>query len=144
MSGLANDGIALYAGLIDRRRAVPTLHWRAVLAGLAVAVVISLIGRPLLAPIPGLVATIIGVGLGGFVAGKWASAGGLYHGTFVGMGWIALEAFGAIPTASYASDVLSDTLIVIAIDVVLLLAGAIGGALARPDLSSSAGTGRGR
>ena len=106
--------------------------------------VIALLGRSTLAPIPGLVATIIGVGLGGFVAGKWADSGGLYHGAVVGMGWIALEAFGAVPTASYASDALADTVIVIAIDVAMLAAGSVGGYFARPDPSSSSGTGRGR
>jgi hypothetical protein len=130
-------------GTIERR-SVPPLHWRAVLAGLAVAVVVALVARSFLAPIPGVAATIIGVGLGGFVAGKWAKTGGLYHGAVVGMGWIALEALGAVPTASYASDVLADTVIVIALDVVTLLAGSIGGWLARPDPSSSSGTGRGR
>ncbi len=106
--------------------------------------VIALIGRSFLASIPGLAATIIGVALGGYVAGKWADSGGLYHGAVVGMGWIALEALGALPTASYASDALADTVIVIALDVVTLFAGAIGGYLARPDPSSSSGTGKGR
>lgn len=106
--------------------------------------VIALLGRSTLAPIPGVVATIIGVGLGGFLAGKWADSGGLYHGAVVGMGWIALEAFGAVPTASFASDALADTVIVIAIDVAMLFAGSAGGYLARPDPSSSSDTGRGR
>ncbi len=117
---------------------------RAVLLGLAVAVLIAFAGRSVLAPTAGLVATILGIGMGGFVAGKWADSGGLYHGAVVGVGWIALEVFGAVPTLRYADDVLADTVIVIALDLVMLLAGSIGGALARPDRPSSSGRGRAR
>ena len=60
------------------------------------------------------------------------------------MGWVALEALGAVPTVSYASDVTLDTVIVVALDVVTLFAGSIGGYFGRPDPSSSSDTGRGR
>jgi len=98
----------------------------------------------LLAPIPGIVATILGVALGGFVAGKWANYAGIYHGAVVGMAWIAFEALGPVPGASYSNDVLSDTVIVIAIDALTLVAASLGGWLARPDPSSSSGTGTAR
>ena len=78
------------------------------------------------------------------MAGKWANSGGLYHGAVVGMGWIALEALGVVPTLAYSTDAFQDTVIVIALDVVLLFAGSIGGYLARPEPSSSSDTGRGR
>lgn len=117
---------------------------RAVLLGLVVAVLVALLGRSLGAATLGLIATILGVGLGGFVAGKWANSAGLYHGAVVGVGWIALEVLGAVPTARYAEDVLADTVTVIAIDAVTLLAGSLGGALARTDRRSSSDTGRGR
>ena len=106
----------------------------------------ALVARSLLAPSPGLAATIIGVGLGGYAAGKWAKTAGFYHGALVGVLWVALVAFGAMPTAPYARDVLADTVIVIALDVVTLLAGSLGGWLARPEPArpSSSGTGRGR
>jgi len=107
-------------------------------------VLISFATRPFLAPIPGLVATVIGIALGGFVAGKWAKTSGLYHGACVAVGWIALEILGAVPTMSYASDALADTVLVIALDVVTLLAGSIGGYFARPGPLSSSDTGRGR
>lgn len=129
---------------IASRRTLPALEWRAVLLGLSVAVVIGLVGRSALAPIPGLAATIIGVGAGGFMAGKWARTSGLYHGAIVATGWVVLEAFGALPTASYATDALQDTVIVIGLDLVTLVAGSIGGYLARPEPSSSSDTGRGR
>ncbi len=105
---------------------------------------ISFATRPFLAPIPGLVATVIGIALGGFVAGKWAKTSGFYHGACVAVGWIALEILGAVPTMSYASDALADTVLVIALDVVTLLAGSIGGYFARPGPLSSSDTGRGR
>jgi hypothetical protein len=78
------------------------------------------------------------------VAGKWADSGGLYHGAVVGVGWIALEALGAVPTPTYAADVLADTVITIALDAVTLFAGAAGGYFGRPDPSSSSGTDKGR
>jgi hypothetical protein len=129
---------------MSTRRPGPQLRWRAVLAGLAVAVILALLARSFLAPVPGIAATIIGIALGGFVAGKWADSAGLYHGAVVGAGWIALEALGAVPTASYSSDVLTDTAIVFGIDALILIAGAIGGWRARPEPSSSSGRGRGR
>ncbi len=112
------------------------------LAGLAVAVIVVVLARTLVAPIPGIVATIIGVALGGFVAGKWADSAGIYHGAVVGMAWIAFESLGPVPGASYSSDVVTDTVIIIAIDVATLAAASIGGWLARPGPSSSSGTGR--
>ena len=126
------------------RRSLPPLRWRAVLAGLAVAVVVGVVSRSFLAPIPGVVATIIGIATGGSVAGKWADSAGLYHGAMVGVLWIGLEILGAVPYLSYSSEPLTDTLVVIVVDVVTMLAGAIGGWLARPDPLSSSGTGRGR
>jgi putative membrane protein (TIGR04086 family) len=107
-------------------------------------VLLGLGARSVFAPIPGLVATVIGIAVGGFVAGKWAKQSGFYHGAVVAVGWIALEALGAVPTASYASDALVDTVLVIALDVVMLFAGSIGGYLARPGPLSSSDTGRGR
>jgi hypothetical protein len=115
-----------------------------VLAGVAVAVVVTLGARATLAPVPGLAATVLGIGLGGFVAGKWAKSGGLYHGAMVGVGWIVLEAIGIAPTPSYSADVLADTAAVIALDLVTLVAASAGGWIARRDPSSSSDTGRGR
>jgi hypothetical protein len=118
--------------------------WRAVLAGLAVAVILAIVARSFFAPIPGSAATIIGIGLGGYIAAKWAKTAGLYHGALVGAGWIALEALGALPTASYSPDVLTDTAIVFATDALVLFAGAFGGWRGYPEPSSSSDKGRGR
>lgn len=114
------------------------------LAGLAIAVAIGVPANLLLAPILGSIATIIGIAIGGFVAGKWADSAGLYHGALVGAGWIALEAFGIVPTLTYSNDALTDTLLVFVTDLATLIAGSIGGWRARPGAASSSDTGRGR
>lgn len=118
--------------------------WRAAFAGLSVAVILAIVARSFLAPIPGLAATIIGIGIGGFIAAKWAKTAGLYHGALVGAGWIALEAFGAVPTPAFSTDVLTDTAIVLATDALVLFAAALGGWRGHPETSSSSRTGRGR
>ena len=100
--------------------------------------------RSFLAPIPGITATILGVGLGGFIAAKWANKAGIYQGACVGAGWIALEAFGAVPTSTYSSDVLTDTTIVVLIDAATIVAGSVGGWLGHREPSSSSDRGRGR
>ena len=120
------------------------MQWRAVLLGLAVSVAIGYAANIALAPTPGSAATIVGIGIGGFLAGKRAKAAGLYHGALVGLGWIALETFALVPTVRYADDVVTDTVIVIAMDVATLAAGSLGGSLARRGPSSSSDTGRGR
>ena len=106
--------------------------------------IISIAAQQLLAPIPGLFATILGIGAGGFVAGKWADSVGLQHGAMVGVGYVALEAIGLAPSATYSSDVLADSAIVIGIDVVMLIVASFAGWLARRDPSSSSDTDRGR
>ena len=106
--------------------------------------ILAIVARSFLAPIPGSIATIVGIGLGGYIAAKWAKTAGLYHGAVVGAGWIALEALGAVPTASYSPDVLTDTVIVFATDALVLFAGAFGGWRGHPEPSSSSDTGRGR
>ena len=78
------------------------------------------------------------------MAAKWADSAGIYHGSVVGMAWIALEALGPIPGASYSTDVLTDSVIVIAIDLATLIAGALGGWLGRRDPWSSSDKDRGR
>ena len=77
-------------------RAAPSIRWYAVIAGVAIAVIVSVIAREFLAPVPGGAATILGIGIGGYVAGKWADSAGLYHGAIVGAAWVALEALISI------------------------------------------------
>ena len=100
--------------------------------------------RTLLTPLPAVAATVFGVALGAFLAGKWAKAGGAYQGAVVAAGFILLEAIGLVPTASYAGDALSDTVMIIVLDGATLLAGAIAGWIASPGRASSSDRGRGR
>ena len=122
----------------------PRLQWRAIIAGVAIAVIVATFAQQFLAPPVGLVATILGVGIGGFVAGKWANSVGLQHGVMVGVGYIVFEAVGLAPSATYTSDVLVDTVVVIALDVVTLVVASFAGWLATRGLSSSSDTDRGR
>jgi len=115
-----------------------------VLAGVALSVAIAVPANLALAPVLGSAATILGVGLGGFLAGKWAKTAGLVHGAYVGAGWILFEAFGIVPGVSYATDTLTDTLIIFAVDLLTLVAGSVGGWWAQRVPSSSSGTGTGR
>ena len=115
-------------------RPAPQLQLTAIVGGLLLAVVVGLslltLGAAAGAPILGLVAPIIGCACGGFLAGKMAKTAGLYHGAFVGAGWIALEAFGAVPTAAgQGLATLQETLAIIVIDVLLIVA-AMGGGFA--------------
>ncbi len=143
--GLA-DRFSFFSGTLPsiEGRTLPPLQWRAVIAGVAVAFVTALVARTLLAPVPGIAASILGVALGGYLAGKLAKSGGLYHGAVVGAGWIVLEALGLVPTAYDSPDALTDTLVVTALDVLTLLAGSAAGWLAWRGPSSSSGTGRAR
>jgi hypothetical protein len=118
------------------------IEWRAVVVGVAAAVAIALLASVVLPPIPAAVAALFGVWLGGFLAGKRASAARVYHGALAGAGYIVCEAAGIVPTRGYLVDPLGDTLAVIASDVLLLALAAIGGWVAA--LSSSSGTGRAR
>ena len=106
--------------------------------------IVAIAAQQFLAPPLGAVATILGVGLGGYVAGKWANSVGLQHGVMVGVAYIVFEAVGLAPSASYASDVVVDTVIVIALDVVTLVVASFAGWLATRDPSSSSDTGRAR
>ncbi len=88
--------------------------------------------------------TIFGIGLGGFVAGKWADSAGLYHGAMVGAGWVLLSAIGVAPSPGYSTDLLTDTAAVIVLDVLTLCVASAGGWIARRGPSASSGTGRAR
>jgi hypothetical protein len=121
---------------------MPPLHWRPVLAGTALSVVIGLVSAVLLPPIPAAVASVFGLMVSGLLAGKLASAGRAYHGALVGAGYVICEALGIVPGGGYFSDPLTDTVAVIAADAVLIAAAALGGWCARLWSSSDKGTGR--
>ena len=121
---------------------MPPLRWPAILAGVALSLVIGLLSPALLPPIPAAVASFFGLVLSGFLAGKLAPAGRVYHGALVGAAYVVCEALGIVPGGGYSSDPLTDTVAVIASDAVLIAAAALGGWCAR--LWSSSDTGKGR
>ena len=99
-----------------------------------------------IAPISGSVAPISGVAIGGFLAGKRAKLGPLYHGALVAGCYVVLEGIGVVPTPIGVGDSpLADSVAIIVSDAVLLATGALAGWAARREVpSSSSDTGRGR
>lgn len=121
---------------------MPRIRWPAVLAGVALAVVTALVGTAVLPPIPAAVASVFGLFVSGFLAGKLANAAGAYHGALVGAGYVLCEAAGIVRGTASSADPLSDTALVILSDALLIAAAALGGWLSR--LASSSDTGRTR
>lgn len=121
---------------------MPHLHWRAIVAGVALAGAISLIAAVLLPPIPAALASYFGLVVSGVLAGKLASAARLYHGAVVGVGYVLCEAVGLVPGGAAFADALSDTVAVILSDALRIALAALGGWIA--GLWSSSGTGRDR
>jgi hypothetical protein len=114
-----------------------------VVAALAAALV-RLMGLPA-APIFGIAAPLLGIGLGAYLAGKMAKNGGLYHGALVGVGYVLVEAIGLAPAPfESAGDGLGDTVSVIAGDALVLLLGALAGWIGAPRATSSSSSGTGR
>lgn len=101
-------------GVAIDRRALPPIAARAVLPGLAVALVLSVAG-----------ASALGVLLGGLAAGRIASVGGLFQGAVVAVLWVLADALAG--GAGAAVDPLSDTVATIGRDTLHLLLGAAGG-----------------
>lgn len=121
---------------------MPQLRWPAILAGIALAVAISLLSGVTLPPIPAAAASYLGLAVSGLLAGKLAIGARAYHGALVGAGYVVCEALGIVPSRSYSADPLSDTVTVIVSDALAIAAATLGGWSAR--LSSSSDTGRGR
>lgn len=118
---------------IETRRSAPRVRGLAVLAGILLALAISSFAQATGAPAFGVAATFLGIGSGGFLAGKLATARAPYHGVLVGVGWIVLEIVGLAPAGTPTnSDALADTVVTIASDVLVLLAAFAGGYLSRP------------
>jgi putative membrane protein (TIGR04086 family) len=121
---------------------MPPISWPAVLAGVALAVVLALLSARALPPISAAVASFFGLFVSGLFAGKRAKQGPAYHGALVGAGYVLCEALGIVPALSPTADALTDTVAVIASDVLLLVSAALGGWSSR--LWSSSDTDRGR
>ena len=121
---------------------MPQLRWPAIFAGVALAVVVSLLSAALLPPIPAAAASFFGLFVSGVLGGKLAIGARAYHGALVGAGYVICEALGIVPGGSYSADPLPDTTLVIATDAVLIAAAALGGWCARLWSSSDRGKGR--
>ena len=121
---------------------MPRIRWPAVLAGVALAVAITLLCTAVLPPIPAAVASVFGLLISGLLGGKLANTARVYHGALVGAGYVLCEAVGIVRGIAYSADPVSDTALVILSDALLIAAAALGGWLAR--LWSSSDTGRAR
>jgi hypothetical protein len=128
--------------VIDTQRAMPRLHWPAILAGVALAVASTLFSSAVLPPIPAAVASVFGLFISGLLAGKVAGAAHVYHGAVVGAGFVVCEALGIVPGGGYLGDPVSDTVAVILSDALRIAVAAAGGWCSR--LWSSSDKDRGR
>ena len=126
--------------MIDTQRAMPSLRWPAILAGVALAVAIALVSAGALPPIPAAAASFFGLFFSGLLAGKLATLGRAYHGAVVGAGFVICEALGIVPGVSYVADPLAETVAVIVSDALAIGAAALGGWCARLWSSSDKGT----
>jgi hypothetical protein len=121
---------------------MPPLNWRAIVAGVALAVVLTLLGSAVLPPIPAAVASILGLFVSGLLAGKVASVARVYHGAIVGAGYVICEALGVVPAGSYLGEVVADTVAVILSDALRIAVAAVGGWSSRVWSSSDRDRGR--
>ena len=128
--------------MIDTQRRVPRLHWPAILASVALAVVTTLVSAAGAPPIPAAVASYLGLFVSGILAGKVAGTARAYHGAVVGAGFVICEALGIVQGGGYLGDPVSDTLAVIISDALRIAVAAAGGWCSR--LWSSSDKGRGR
>ncbi len=110
---------------------MPQLRWPAILAGVALAAVISVVSAATLPPIPAAAASFFGILISGYLAGKLAPKARAYHGALVGAGYVLCEAIGLVPGVGPSADPLSDTARVIASDALVIAAAALGGWAAR-------------
>ena len=110
---------------------MPRLRWPAILAGVALAIVLTLVTAAVLPPIPAAVASVFGLFVSGLLAGKLAPAARLYHGAVVGAGYVICEALGVVPGGGYLGDPVSDTVAVILTDALRIAVAALGGWCAR-------------
>jgi len=97
---------------------------RAVIAGLALSVVVAILAIFLGFPAIGALA---GVAAGGYAAGRMAGRDGLYHGAIVGMLAIIVASIAASAGNENVTNVLADTLSIVAIDVLILSFSSVGG-----------------
>lgn len=106
---------------------MPRLRWPAILAGVALAVAVTLLSVAVLPPIPAAVASVFGLFVSGFLAGQLALAARAYHGAVVGAGYVVATALGVVPGPGPLADALSETVAIIAFDALAIAAATLGG-----------------
>ncbi len=111
-----------------------------ILAGVALAVAVSLLSAAVLPPIPAALASVFGLFISGLLAGKLAIGACAYHGAVVGAGYVICVALGIVPGSGSFADPAADTVAVIASDALLIAVAALGGWSARLWSSSDTGT----
>ena len=105
-------------------RTMPDVDPPAAAAGLALSVVVAVIGVLLGYPV---VSGIVGVAAGGYLAGRVARRDGLFHGAIVGILAIILTSVAASAGNENVSNIFIDTVSIVVSDVVLLLSASSGG-----------------
>lgn len=106
---------------------MPELDARAAAAGVALSIVVAVLGLFL-----GFtqIFEFLGAGAGGYVAARMAGRDGLFHGAMVGVVDVVILAIIATASSASRPDVVVDTLATIVSDVLILALASVGGRLA--------------
>jgi hypothetical protein len=110
-----------------RERAMPSVDWRAAVAGLSLSIVVAVGGLFLGFPAIG---AWIGALSGGYLGGRMAGRDGLFCGAIVGALDVVALAIATTAASAAASNVVVDTVATIVSDLLLLGLAALGGWLA--------------
>jgi hypothetical protein len=106
------------------QRTMPEVDPAAAAAGLALSVLVAVVGVLLGFPAIG---AVVGIVAGGYLAGRIARRDGLFHGAVVGVLAIILTSIAASAGNPNVSNILVDTATIIVSDVLLLLFASAGG-----------------
>ena len=111
---------------------------------IAIASLLAIVGASA-APSLGIAAPFCGIAVGAFLAGKMAKYAGAYHGALVAVGYVIVEAIGLAPPPLEAREGgITEGVLIIVGDVLLLLWGAFVGRIAAPRAAPSSSSDRGR
>jgi hypothetical protein len=120
---------------------MPKLDMRATAAGVALSIVVAILGFFFGFPPIG---ELIGAGAGGYLAGRIAGRDGLFHGGAVGIVDVVGVAIVTAAGSASVPNVVIDTAATVLTDALLLGLAALGGWLATRSSSPSSSAGRDR
>ena len=124
------------------RRPSPSIRWRHVLLGSAVALLLTallaLLATTADEPSIGSGAGIAGIAFGGFLAGRWTRDAGFLHGGMVAAIWIIVQAFTEMGTAAEVANPLIDLALILLEDIGRLVVGGVFGWLGARSFSPPA------